>query len=92
MHETKSARSRRVGWGRGVCGVARLGRGADHGLRRAPSIRSLAEAKRLTRIGQTGSEPNVAYFAPYVSITVTVRLVKRDWLGRANARLRAAFH
>ncbi len=44
MHETKSARSLWVGWGRGVCGVARLGRGADHGLRRAPGIRSLAQA------------------------------------------------
>jgi len=55
MHETKSARSLWVGWGRGACGVARLGRGANHGLRRAPGIRSLAEAKRLTRNTQTGS-------------------------------------
>ncbi len=55
MPETKPARVRRVGWGRGVCGVARLGRGIYHGLRRAPGIRSLAEAKRLTRNTQTGS-------------------------------------
>jgi hypothetical protein len=44
MNEGKSVRSRRVGPGRGVCGVARLGRGARHGLRRAPCIRSLAGA------------------------------------------------
>ena len=44
MDEGKSVRSRRVGSGRGVCGVARLARGIDHGLRRAPCIRSLAEA------------------------------------------------
>ena len=55
MDEAKSARVRRVGWGRGVYGVARLGRSAHHGLRRAPSIRSLTEAKRLTRNTQTGS-------------------------------------
>jgi len=55
MDEAKSARSLRVGRVRGACGVARLGHGARHGLRRAPCIRSLAEAKRLTRITQTGS-------------------------------------
>ena len=55
MHEAKSARSRRVGSGRGVCGVARLGRGARHGgLRRAPCIRSLALPTRLTLNTQTG--------------------------------------
>jgi len=55
MNEGKSVRSRRVGRERGVCGVARLVRGAHHGLRRAPCIRSLSEAKRLTRNTQTGS-------------------------------------
>jgi hypothetical protein len=55
MDEAKSARSLRVGWVRGVCGVARLGRGARHGLRRAPCIRSLAQPTRLTRITQAGS-------------------------------------
>ena len=54
MDEAKSARSRRVGLVRGVCGVARLGRGARHGLRRAPSIRTLAKPTRLTRNAQTG--------------------------------------
>src|SRR5882757_8751877 len=38
--EGKSARSRRVGKQRGVCGVARLARGARHGRRRAPCIRA----------------------------------------------------
>ncbi len=55
MREAKSARSRRIGSGRGVCGVARLGRGVRHGLRRAPCIRSLALPTRLTRNTQTGS-------------------------------------
>jgi hypothetical protein len=55
MHEAKSARVRRVGSGRGVCGVARLDRGARHGLRRAPCIRSLALPTRLTLNTQTGS-------------------------------------
>ena len=55
MHEAKSARSRRVGSERGVCGVARLGRGSRHGLRRAPCIRSLALPTRLTLNTQTGS-------------------------------------
>src|SRR5580693_4760950 len=55
MDETKSARVRRVGRVRGVCGVARLGRSAHYALRRAPCIRSLTEAKRLTRNSQTGS-------------------------------------
>jgi len=31
MNEGKSTRSRRVGWERGVRGIARLGRGARHG-------------------------------------------------------------
>jgi hypothetical protein len=48
-------RSRRVGSGRGVCGVARLARGINHGPRRAPCIRSLAEPTRLARNTQTGS-------------------------------------
>jgi hypothetical protein len=48
MNEGKSVRCRRVGRVRGVCGVARLVRGARHGLRRAPCIRSLALAKRLS--------------------------------------------
>jgi len=55
MDVAKFARSPRVGWGRGVCGVARLGRSVRYGLRRAPGIRSLAEAKRRTRNTQTGS-------------------------------------
>jgi hypothetical protein len=55
MDEAKSARSLRVGWVRGVCCVARLGRSARYVLRRAPCIRSLAEAKRLMRNTQTGS-------------------------------------
>jgi len=55
MHEAKFARSQRVGSGRGVCGVARLGRGTRHGLRRAPCIRSLALPTRLTLNTQTGS-------------------------------------
>jgi hypothetical protein len=55
MEEAKSARSQGVGWVRGVCGVARLGRGNHHGLRRAPCILSLAEAKRLAGNTQTGS-------------------------------------
>jgi len=46
--EGKSARSLRVGWERGVCGVARLARGARHGRRRAPCIRSLSQPTRLT--------------------------------------------
>jgi hypothetical protein len=55
MDETKSARSRRVGLVRGVCGVARLGRSAHYVLRRAPCIRTLAKPTRLTRNTQTGS-------------------------------------
>ncbi len=55
MNEAKSVRSRRVGSGRGVCGVARLARGINHGLRRTPGIRSLAEPTRLTWNTQTGS-------------------------------------
>jgi len=55
MDEAKSVRSRRVGRERGVCGVARLDRGARHGLRRAPCIRSLSRPTRLTWITQTGS-------------------------------------
>src|ERR1700693_573721 len=38
-----------------VCGVARLARRDNYGLRRAPSIRGLAEPTRLTCITQTGS-------------------------------------
>ena len=55
MNEAKSARSRRVGSGRGVCGVARLVHGTHHGLRRAPGTRSLALPTRLMRNTQTGS-------------------------------------
>ena len=55
MHEAKFARSQRVGSEKGVCGVARLGRGARHGLRRAPCIRSLALPTRLTLNTQAGS-------------------------------------
>jgi hypothetical protein len=55
MNEGKSVRSRRVGSEWGVCGVARLDRGARHGLRRAPCIRSLALPTRLTLNTQTGS-------------------------------------
>src|ERR1700688_1651011 len=39
-HEGKSARSRRVGKERGVCGVARLVHSIHYGPRRAPCIRS----------------------------------------------------
>ena len=55
MSEGKSVRSVRVGSARGVCGVARLGRGINHARRRAPCIRSLAEPTRLTWNTQTGS-------------------------------------
>src|SRR6202043_25351 len=55
MSEGKSVRSLRVGSARGVCGVARLGRGINHAQRRAPCIRSLAEPTRLTWNTQTGS-------------------------------------
>jgi hypothetical protein len=55
MNEGKSARSLRVGWERGVCGVARLVRSIHYGRRRAPSIRSLSQPTRLTRNTQTGS-------------------------------------
>ena len=54
-NEFKSVRSRRVGSGSGVCGVARLVRGDHHGRRRAPCIRSLALPTRLMRNTQTGS-------------------------------------
>ena len=56
MSEGKSARSLRVGWVRGVCGVARLVRGAHHGRRRAPCIRCLAQPTRRAPNAQTGSE------------------------------------
>jgi hypothetical protein len=49
MDEAKSARSRRVGRVRGVCGVARLGRSTHYALRRAPCIRPLTRPTRLTR-------------------------------------------
>jgi hypothetical protein len=55
MDEAKSARSRRVGWERGVCGVARLVRSTHYGQRRAPGIRSLSQPTRLTGNTQTGS-------------------------------------
>src|SRR5260370_1086952 len=54
-HEGKSARSRRVGKERGVCGVARLVHSIHYGPRRAPCIRSLSLPTRLTRNTQTGS-------------------------------------
>jgi hypothetical protein len=63
MNEDKSVRSRRVGSGRGVCGVARLARGINHGLRRAPGIRSLAEPTQLTRSIRTGSAVSIRAFA-----------------------------
>src|SRR5260370_14587708 len=47
-NEGKSVRSRTVGSGRRVCGVALLVLGINHGLRRAPCIRSLAAPTRLT--------------------------------------------
>src|SRR5882672_6202566 len=46
MDEGKSARSRRVGKERGVCGVARLARGNHHGRRRAPCQRGSREVLR----------------------------------------------
>ncbi len=56
MDEAKSARVRRLGWGTGVWGVARLGGGARHGLRRAPCIRSPSPSQRGSRgFTQTGS-------------------------------------
>src|SRR5258708_5992862 len=55
-HEGKSARSRRVGKERGVCGVARLVHSTHYGLRRAPCIRSLSLPTRLTRNTQTGAQ------------------------------------
>jgi len=55
MDEAKSARVRRVGWASGICGVARLGRSAYYGLRRAPGIRSLSQPTRLTPNTLTGS-------------------------------------
>jgi hypothetical protein len=61
MPDTKSARSRRVGWGRGVCGVAQLGRSARYGPRRAPGIRTLAQPTRLMRNTQTGSHWPLLY-------------------------------
>jgi len=59
MSEGKSVRSQGVGSARGVCGVARLGRGINHARRRAPCIRSLAEPTRLTWNTQTGSLPDL---------------------------------
>jgi hypothetical protein len=59
MNEAKSARSRRVGLGRGVCGVARLGGSVHYVLRRAPCIRTLAKPTRLTRNTQTASRSGV---------------------------------
>ena len=53
--EGKSARSRRVGIGRGVCGVAWLARSAHYGPRHAPCIRSLPMPTRFTQITHTGS-------------------------------------
>jgi hypothetical protein len=55
MNEGKSARVLRVGWERGVCGVARLVRSTHYGRRRAPCIRSLSQPTRLTQNTQTGS-------------------------------------
>jgi len=55
MDEAKSARSLWVGWERGVCGVARLGRSTHYVPRRAPCIRSLSQPTRLTQNTQTGS-------------------------------------
>src|ERR1700686_3798360 len=55
-NEGKSVRSLRVGSARGVCGVARLGRGINHAHGRAPCLRSLAEPTRLTWNTQTGSQ------------------------------------
>ena len=74
MNEGKSVRSRRVGSARGVCGVARLGRGINHGRRRAPCIRSLAEPTRLTRNTQTGS---YGFNILFVTMTV-INAVMRD--------------
>jgi hypothetical protein len=55
MNEGKFVQSRRVGSARAVCGVARLGRGINHGQRRAPCIHLFAEPTRLTWNTQTGS-------------------------------------
>ncbi len=67
MNEAKSVRSRRVDSGMGVCGVTRLGRGINHGLRRAPCIRSLAESTRLTRNTKTGSFLTVKIQTPKIA-------------------------
>src|SRR5260370_36535703 len=77
-NEGKSVRSRRVGSARGVCGVARLGRGINHGRRRAPCIRSLAEPTRLTRNAQTGS---------HVSRTDAVTRILFEAFSTAEVRL-----
>jgi hypothetical protein len=55
MDEANSARVRRIGLVRGVCGVARLGRSSHYVLRRALCIRFLAKPTRLATMTQTGS-------------------------------------
>lgn len=53
--KAQSARSRRVGSVRSVCGVAWLAHSINYGRRRAPSIRCLTEPTRLTRITHPAS-------------------------------------
>jgi hypothetical protein len=65
MDEAKSARSRRVGLVRGVCGVARLGRSTRYVLRRAPCTRSLAKPTRFAWNTQTGSEGRSSWLARF---------------------------
>jgi len=67
MNEAKSVRSRRVGSGRGVCGVARLVRGINLRRSRAPCIRCLTEPTRLTRNTQTGSFLTVKNQTPKIA-------------------------
>ncbi len=93
MTEGKSVRSRWVGSARGVCGVARLGRGALHGLRRAPCIHSLAEPTRLTLNTQTGSwamgmNPQrlkaITCMAPIIVSLCMAAPARADWVRRVS--------
>jgi hypothetical protein len=71
MDEVKSARSRRVGRERGVCGVARLVHSTHYGRRRAPCIRSRA------RIQWRGQGPT----APHGYMALPTRLTRNTQTG-----------